>query len=59
MKFLSEVETDKFNSGYMLRSLYLILKHDSKTDWQHTQDYSSEKDTLSCVNLDNKLFVNR
>jgi hypothetical protein len=28
-----------------------------ETDWQHTQDYWSEKDTLTTVNLDDKLFI--
>jgi hypothetical protein len=32
-------------------------KRGNKTDWQHTQDYWAEKETLPTVNLDDKLFV--
>jgi len=59
MELLPWIDTDEFNPGYMMRSLHLMPKLGSKADWQHTQDYWSEKDTLPKVNLDDKLFVYR
>jgi cation diffusion facilitator CzcD-associated flavoprotein CzcO len=59
MELLPWIDTDEFNPGYMMRSLHLMPKRGSKADWQHTQDYWSEKDILPKVNLDDKLFVYR
>ena len=57
MQLLPWIDTEEFNPGYMLRSLHLMPKRGNKADWQHTQDYWAEKDTLPTVNLDDKLFV--
>jgi cation diffusion facilitator CzcD-associated flavoprotein CzcO len=59
MQLLPWIDTDEFNPGYMMRSLHLMPKRGNKADWQHTQDYWLEKDTLPTVNLDDKLFVYR
>jgi hypothetical protein len=39
MELLLWIGTEEFNPGYMMRSLHLVPKRGSKTDWQHTQDY--------------------
>jgi hypothetical protein len=39
MELLLWISTEEFNLGYMMRSLHLVPKRGSKTDWQHTQDY--------------------
>jgi cation diffusion facilitator CzcD-associated flavoprotein CzcO len=57
MVLLPWIDTDEFNPGYMLRSLDLLPKRGDKADWQHTQDYWSEKEVLPKVNLDDALFV--
>ncbi|QBY05875.1 NAD(P)/FAD-dependent oxidoreductase [Thalassotalea sp. HSM 43] len=59
MELLPWINTDEFNPGYMLRSLHLMPKRGNKPEWQHTQDYWSEKDVLPNVNLDDELFVYR
>jgi cation diffusion facilitator CzcD-associated flavoprotein CzcO len=57
MELLPWIDTDEFNPGYMMRSMHLLPKRGNKADWQHTQDYWSEKDILPKVNLKDKLFV--
>jgi hypothetical protein len=37
--------------------MHLLPKRGNKADWQHTQDYWSEKELLPKVNLDDELFV--
>jgi len=57
MELLPWIDTDEFNPGYMMRSMHLLPKRGNKADWQHTQDYWSEKELLPKVNLDDELFV--
>ncbi|MFT4929156.1 MAG: cation diffusion facilitator CzcD-associated flavoprotein CzcO, partial [Phenylobacterium sp.] len=57
MALLPWIDTDEFNPGYMLRAMHLLPKRGSKADWQHSQDYWSEKEVLPKVNLDDELFV--
>lgn len=59
MELLPWIDTKEFNPGYMLRSLHLLPKRGSKSDWQHTQDYWNEKEILPKVNLDDPLFKYR
>jgi cation diffusion facilitator CzcD-associated flavoprotein CzcO len=57
MELLPWIDTDEFNPGYMLRSLHLMPKRGGKSDWQHSQDYWSEKDILPTVDLEDPLFA--
>jgi cation diffusion facilitator CzcD-associated flavoprotein CzcO len=57
MELLPWIDTQEFNPGYMMRSMHLLPKRGNKADWQHTQDYWSEKELLPKVNLDDELFV--
>lgn len=57
MELLPWIDTEEFNPGYMLRSLHLMPKRGNQAEWQHTQDYWTEKELLPKVNLDDALFV--
>ncbi|NVK10459.1 MAG: FAD-containing monooxygenase EthA, partial [Gammaproteobacteria bacterium] len=59
MDLLPWIDTNEFNPGYMLRSLEKLPKRGANPEWQHTQDYWSEKEVLPNVDLDNDLFIYR
>ena len=40
------VSTENFNPGYIVRGMHLMPKSGDKPEWQHTQDYWGEKDSL-------------
>ncbi|MEQ9314246.1 MAG: NAD(P)/FAD-dependent oxidoreductase, partial [Henriciella sp.] len=54
---LSWMDSDDFNPGYLTRGEHLMPKRTRHPEWQHTQDYWHEKDTLPEVDLDGDLFV--
>lgn len=43
MPILDWVNVDDFNPGYLLRSMHLMPKRGDKSEWQHSQDYWTEK----------------
>ena len=45
-------DPDNFNPGYLMRSMHLLPKRGDKPEWQHTQDYWVEKDTLPVADLE-------
>ena len=51
------IDTEDFNPGYMLRGLNLLPKRGTKEEWQHTQDYWTEKDAIPAIDLDDPVFV--
>ncbi|WP_439814173.1 flavin-containing monooxygenase [Zavarzinia sp. CC-PAN008] len=51
MPLLPWIDTDDFNPGYILRGMHLLPQRGAKPEWQHTQDYWSEKDTLPKIDL--------
>jgi len=57
MKILDWIDPENFNPGYLMRSLHLMPKRGEKPEWQHTQDYWSEKQSLPKVDLDGPEFV--
>mgnify|MGYP001555011541 FL=1 len=57
MKLLDWIDPDNFNPGYLMRSMHLMPKRGDKPEWQHTQDYWTEKKTLPRVDLDGAEFV--
>ena len=57
MKLLPWIDTENFNPGYMLRGMHLLPKRGDKPEWQHTQDYWSEKDQFPATDLDDTAFV--
>ncbi len=51
------VDPENFNPGYLLRGLSLMPKAGDKPEWQHTQDYWTDKDALPAIDLDDPAFV--
>ena len=54
---LQWLDEENFNPGYMLRSMHLLPKRLDRPDWQHSQDYWSEKDTIPTTDFDDPAFV--
>lgn len=46
------MDPDNFNPGYLMRGMHLLPKRLDKPEWQHTQDYWTEKETLPAIDLD-------
>jgi cation diffusion facilitator CzcD-associated flavoprotein CzcO len=42
----SWIDPDNFNPGYLVRSEHLLPRAGDKPEWQHTQDYWTERHTL-------------
>lgn len=59
MPLLPWIDTDNFNPGYITRGLHLLPKRGTKREWQHTQDYWSEKDEFPAIDLNDPAFVYR
>jgi len=57
MKLKPWIDPANFNPGYLMRGLSLLPKSGDKPEWQHTQDYWTEKDTLPAIDLDDAAFV--
>ena len=54
---LSWIDPENFNPGYLMRSMHLMPKRLDKPEWQHTQDYWTEKDVLPAADLDDGCLV--
>ena len=52
MPRLSWIDPENFNPNYLLRSVDLLPRRGDKPEWQHTQDYWTEKDALPAADLD-------
>ncbi|MBS0518163.1 MAG: NAD(P)/FAD-dependent oxidoreductase [Proteobacteria bacterium] len=57
MKLLPWIDTENFNPGYILRGMHLLPKRGDKREWQHTQDYWTEKNEFPAIDLDDRAFV--
>jgi cation diffusion facilitator CzcD-associated flavoprotein CzcO len=57
MPRLPWIDEENFNPGYMLRGMHLLPKRGDKPEWQHTQDYWTEKDEFPAADLDDPLFL--
>ncbi len=57
MPLLSWIDPENFNPGYMMRNMHLLPKRGDKPEWQHSQDYWTEKDQFPATDLDDKAFV--
>jgi len=51
------IDPENFNPGYLMRAMHLLPRRGDKPEWQHTQDYWREKDTLPAIDLDDPAFV--
>jgi cation diffusion facilitator CzcD-associated flavoprotein CzcO len=57
MEIGSWIDPENFNPGYLMRSQHLMPKRGDKPEWQHTQDYWTEKDALPALDLDDGCLV--
>jgi len=57
MELSSWIDPDNFNPGYLMRSVHLMPKKGDKPEWQHSQDYWVEKETLPAADLDDGCLV--
>lgn len=57
MPILPWIDEENFNPGYMQRGMHLLPKRGDKPEWQHNQDYWSEKDEFPAIDLKDRVFV--
>jgi cation diffusion facilitator CzcD-associated flavoprotein CzcO len=57
MALLPWIDPENFNPGYLLRGMHLLPKRGDKPEWQHSQDYWTEKDEFPAIDLDDEVFV--
>ncbi|MEY4230620.1 MAG: hypothetical protein RLZZ362_1469 [Actinomycetota bacterium] len=57
MPILPWIDPENFNPGYLMRGMHLLPKRGDKPEWQHTQDYWTEKDSLPAADLDDGCLV--
>ena len=57
MPLLPWIDPENFNPGYMMRNMHLLPKRGDKPEWQHSQDYWSEKDQIPAIDLDDPAFL--
>jgi cation diffusion facilitator CzcD-associated flavoprotein CzcO len=51
------IDPENFNPGYLMRGMHLLPKRGDKPEWQHTQDYWTEKDQIPAADLDDGALV--
>ena len=51
------IDPENFNPGYLMRGMHLLPKRGDKPEWQHTQDYWTEKDEFPAIDLDDGCFA--
>src|SRR6202022_2968559 len=56
MPLLPWIDPENFNPGYLMRGMHLLPKRGDKPEWQHTQDYWSEKDEFPAADLEDGAF---
>jgi cation diffusion facilitator CzcD-associated flavoprotein CzcO len=57
MPLLPWIDPHNFNPGYLMRGMHLLPKRGDKPEWQHTQDYWSDRDELLRLDLDSGALV--
>jgi cation diffusion facilitator CzcD-associated flavoprotein CzcO len=57
MPLLPWIDPENFNPGYMMRAMNLLPRRGDKPEWQHNQDYWSEKDQIPAIDLSDAAFV--
>ena len=46
------IDPDNFNPGYLQRSMHLLPRRIATPEWEHSQDYWSERETIPAADLD-------
>ena len=54
---MKKIDPEDFNPGYLMRRMHLLPNGGDQPEWQHTQDYWTEKDELLTADLDGGAFV--
>ena len=49
MPLLPWIDPENFNPGYITRAIHLLPKRGNKPEWQHNQNYWSEKDEIPAI----------
>ena len=57
MPLLPWIDPENFNPGYITRAIHLLPKRGDKPEWQHNQNYWSEKDEIPAIDLSDGAFV--
>ena len=57
MALLPWIDPQNFNPGYLMRGMHLLPKRGDKPEWQHLQDYWTEKDRLPAIDLDDRALA--
>ncbi|HEX3521078.1 MAG TPA: hypothetical protein VHT52_03225 [Stellaceae bacterium] len=57
MPLLPWIDPENFNPGYLMRGMHLLPKRGDKPEWEHTQDYWTEKDQFPAADLDDGSLV--
>ncbi len=57
MPILPWIDPENFNPGYLMRSMHLLPRRGDKPEWQHSQDYWTEKDLFPSADLDDRCLV--
>ncbi len=57
MPILPWIDPENFNPNYLMRGMHLLPRRGDKPEWQHTQDYWTEKDALPAADLDDGCLV--
>ena len=52
MPLLPWIDPKNFNPGYLMRALDLLPRRGDKPEWQHTQDYWTERKAIPAIDLD-------
>ncbi|CAN5386608.1 NAD(P)/FAD-dependent oxidoreductase [soil metagenome] len=56
MKLLPWIDPENFNPGYIMRGLHLLPQRGDKPEWQHNQDYWSERNEFPAIDLEDPVF---
>lgn len=51
------IDPENFNPGYLMRDIDLMPKRLDRPEWQHTQDYWSEKDRFPEIDVEDRTFA--
>jgi cation diffusion facilitator CzcD-associated flavoprotein CzcO len=57
MPLLPWIDPKNFNPGYLIRALDLLPKRGDKPEWQHTQDYWTERTAIPAIDLEGAEFA--
>jgi len=56
MKLSGWIDPENFNPGYLMRGMHLLPQRGDKPEWQHSQDYWTERKTFPVIDLDDAAF---